>query len=301
MKDFIDILTNENKEPRMCEVPLKYLHPFEGHPYRVIDDEAMTNLAESIKERGIIMPIIAYPVNGDEKNLQIISGHRRFRAAVLLGMKTVPVRTVFVDRDEAVIQMVDSNLQRDKILPSELAFAYKMKYDALKRQGQRNDLTSRPLGTKLVGGRTDENIAEESTDSARQIQRYIRLTNLVPELLQFVDEGKMKMRPAVELSYLDEDSQRDVVDRIDETEAFPSHDQAIRMRKAFEEGTLDYDTVSDIMNEEKPNQKPTIKLKLEDFGSFFKQSDSHEKIRKDIMEGLLLLQRKRQKDRENAR
>lgn len=257
----LDDLFGISKQPRMCNVPLTLLHPFDGHPYKVADDESMTNLVESIRERGIIMPIIAYPVGGDESNLQIISGHRRFHAAEILGMTTVPVRTVFIDRDEAIVQMVDFNLQRDKILPSELAFAYKMKYDAIKRMQKDN---VRPVGAQEGNNRmnrSDEKLAEDSNDSARQIQRYIRLTNLVPELLQFVDLGKMKMRPAVELSYLDEEAQRDIVDRIDETESFPSHDQAIRMRKEFADGSLDYDKISDIMNEEKPNQKPTIKFK----------------------------------------
>lgn len=297
----LDDLFGISKQPRMCNVPLTLLHPFDGHPYKVADDESMTNLVESIRERGIIMPIIAYPVGGDESNLQIISGHRRFHAAEILGMTTVPVRTVFIDRDEAIVQMVDFNLQRDKILPSELAFAYKMKYDAIKRMQKDN---VRPVGAQEGNNRmnrSDEKLAEDSNDSARQIQRYIRLTNLVPELLQFVDLGKMKMRPAVELSYLDEEAQRDIVDRIDETESFPSHDQAIRMRKEFADGSLDYDKISDIMNEEKTNQKPTIKFKYEDFGGFFKQSDTPEKIRKDILEGLKLLQKQRKRERDSAR
>ena len=283
-------------ETKICEVPVDELRSFKDHPYKVIDDGSMTDLAESIRERGVIVPIVVRPI--DEGGYEIISGHRRAHAAKLLGIDRLPAKVMNIDRSEATVLMVDSNCQRENILPSERAFAYKMKYDALKRQGVRTDIdtTLRPLGAKLRDNRTDELLSAEGDDSARQIQRYLRLTHLVPELLEFVDSGKMKMRPAVEISYLDEEAQRDLVDRIDETESFPSHDQAIRMRRAFEEGRLDYERVCEIMAELKPNQKPAIRLKLEDLGGYFREDDSQEKILRDIRKGLDLLKKQRSRD-----
>ena len=245
----------ENKLPKIFDIPLSEIDDFPDHPYRVLDDEDMQNLMESIRDRGVITPAMVR--KKDDGRYEMISGHRRKHASERLGLETLRCEVVEVSRDEAIILMVDSNAQRSEILPCDKGRAYKMKLDAIKRQGQRTDLTSDPVGPKLERSNTE--LAEESGDSTTQIKRYIRLTYLVPELQEFVDKGQMKMRPAVELSYLDEETQRDIVDRIDETEAFPSHDQAIRIRKAFEAGEINYDKVQDIMAEEKPNQKPKFK------------------------------------------
>lgn len=247
----------EDKLSKIYEIPLSEIDDFPDHPYEVRDDEDMLMLVENIKERGIITP--ATVRKKEDGRYEMISGHRRKRACELAGLETLRCDVVNVDRDEAVILMVDSNLQRSEFLPMEKARAYKMKMEAIKHQGK---TTSCPVGTKL-DGRSDEQLAEMSKDSARQIQRYIRLNYLVPELQEYVNDRKMKMRPAVELSYLDEESQRDVVDRIEELEVFPSHDQTIRMRKAFEEGALTFELVSEIMAEEKPNQKQMFKIPSE--------------------------------------
>ncbi len=225
--------TNATTKPKSLNIKLDELIPFEDHPYKVIDNDSMDELVKSIHEYGIMNPLIVRPIEGVENSYEIISGHRRFHAAERLGLKKVPCTVHFVDRDTATVMMVDSNYQRTELLPSEKAWAYKMKLDALKRQGKRTDLqednpdksTSRPLGAKSRGNRSDEKLAEMSNDSARQISRYIRLTNLIPELLQFVDDGKIGLRPAEELSYLKEEVQRDIVDCIDEHngEVFPSH------------------------------------------------------------------------------
>ncbi|MBR6051225.1 MAG: chromosome partitioning protein ParB, partial [Clostridia bacterium] len=221
---------------------------------------------------------------------------RRKRACERLGLPAMKCEVVDVSRDEAIILMVDSNSQRSEIAPCDKGRAYKMKLEAMKRTpGRPSSDNSTPVGPNLTGTRSNEKLAEEVGESRSQIQRYIRLTNLVPELQDFVDEGKIKMRPAVELSYLDEESQRDVVDLIDDTESFPSHDQAIRMRKAFEAGKLDYNVVDDVMREEKPNQKPSFRIKYEDVKAFFKPTDTPEKVLKDILQGLQLLKRQRDK------
>ncbi len=228
----------ENKLPKIFDIPLSEIDDFPDHPYRVLDDEDMQNLMESIRDRGVITPAMVR--KKEDGRYEMISGHRRKHASERLGLETLRCEVVEVSRDEAIILMVDSNAQRSEILPCDKGRAYKMKLDAIKRQGQRTDLTSTPVGPKL-GERSNDELAEQVGDSHTQIQRYIRLTYLVPELQEFVDKGQMKMRPAVELSYLDEETQRDIVDRIDETEAFPSHDQAIRIRKAFEAGEINYD------------------------------------------------------------
>ena len=219
------------------------------------DDEDMAQLVESVKERGVITP--ATVRQKEDGRYELISGHRRKRACEFAGFETLRCEVVDLNRDEATILMVESNYQRSQILPSEKAFAYKMRLEAMKRQGQRTDLTSRPVGNKL----SVTQVADEVGDSERQIHRYVRLTNLVPELLDYVDEGRIKMRPAVELSYLDEDSQRDVVDEIDLNDATPSHDQTIRMRKFFDDGKLTTEAIQAIMSEEKPNQKEKIVLR----------------------------------------
>ena len=220
---------DEAKLSKIRDIPLEEIDDFPDHPFKVREDEDMFQLVESIKERGVITP--ATVRQKEDGRYELISGHRRKRACELAGFETLRCEVVDLDRDEATILMVESNFQRSQILPSEKAHAYKMRLDAMKRQGQRTDLTCAPLGDKLVGTKSVMLLADKSDDSKTQIQRYIRLTNLVPELLEFVDEGRIKMRPAVELSYLNEDCQRDLVDEIDLNDCTPSHDQAIRMRK----------------------------------------------------------------------
>ena len=246
---------DEEKLSKIRDIPLTEIDDFPDHPFKVRDDEDMAQLIESIKERGVITP--ATVRQKEDGRYELISGHRRKRACELAGFDTLRCEVVDLNRDEATILMVESNYQRSQILPSEKAYAYKMRLEAMKRQGFRSDLTSTPVGQKF----SVEQIADKSDDSKTQIQRYIRLTNLVPELLDYVDEGRIKMRPAVELSFLDEDSQRDVVDEIDLNDATPSHDQTIRMRKFFEEGKLTTEAIQAIMSEEKPNQREKIVLR----------------------------------------
>ena len=246
---------DDEKLSKIRDIPLTEIDDFPDHPFKVRDDEDMAQLVESVKERGVITP--ATVRQKEDGRYELISGHRRKRACELAGFETLRCEVVDLNRDEATILMVESNYQRSQILPSEKAFAYKMRLEAMKRQGQRTDLTSRPVGNKL----SVTQVADEVGDSERQIHRYVRLTNLVPELLDYVDEGRIKMRPAVELSYLDEDSQRDVVDEIDLNDATPSHDQTIRMRKFFDDGKLTTEAIQAIMSEEKPNQKEKIVLR----------------------------------------
>ena len=247
---------DEEKLSKIRDIPLELIDDFPDHPFKVRDDEDMQQLVESIKERGVITP--ATVRQKEDGRYELISGHRRKRACELAGFDTLRCEVVDLNRDEATILMVESNFQRSQILPSEKAYAYKMRLDAMNRQGQRTDLTSTPLVSK---SRTNEELGNQVGESREQIRRYVRLTNLVPELLEFVDEGRIKMRPAVELSYLDEDCQRDVVDEIDMNDATPSHDQTIRMRKFFEEGKLTTEAIQAIMSEEKPNQKEKIVLR----------------------------------------
>ena len=246
---------DEEKLSKIRDIPLELIDDFPDHPFKVRDDEDMMQLVESVKERGVITP--ATVRQKEDGRYELVSGHRRKRACELAGFETLRSEIVDLNRDEATILMVESNFQRSEILPSEKAFAYKMRLEAMKRQGERTDLTSRPVGNKL----SVTQVADEVGDSERQIHRYVRLTNLVPELLEFVDEGRIKMRPAVELSYLDEDCQRDVVDEIDLNDATPSHDQTIRMRKLFNEGNLTTEAIHAVMSEEKPNQKEKIVLR----------------------------------------
>ena len=247
---------DEEKLSKIRDIPLELIDDFPDHPFKVSDDEDMQQLVESIKERGVITP--ATVRQKEDGRYELISGHRRKRASELAGFDTLRCEVVDLNRDEATILMVESNFQRSQILPSEKAYAYKMRLEAMNRQGQRTDLTSTPLVSK---SRTNEELGNQVGESREQIRRYVRLTNLVPELLEFVDEGRIKMRPAVELSYLDEDSQRDVVDEIDMNDATPSHDQTIRMRKFFDEGKLTTEAIQAIMSEEKPNQKEKIVLR----------------------------------------
>ncbi len=250
-------LRDDAKLSKIRDIPLELIDDFPDHPFKVRDDEDMIQLVESVKERGVITP--ATVRQKEDGRYELISGHRRKRACELAGFEALRCEVVDLDRDAATVLMVESNYQRSQILPSEKAFAYKMRLEAMKRQGQRSDLTLSPVGTKF--DRSSEAITEETGDSRNQIHRYIRLTNLVQELLDLVDDGKIKMRPAVELSYLDEDSQRAVVDEIDLNQCTPSHDQTIRMRKFFTEGKLTPEVVSAIMSEEKPNQREKIVLR----------------------------------------
>ena len=253
-----DLFTSQNERdngylPNIQDIPLELLDDFPNHPFKVRDDEDMLKLIESVSERGVLVPAIVRPKA--DGRYELISGHRRKRASECAEKKTLRCMVSDLDDDAATIIMVDSNIQRTDILPSEKAFAYKMKLDAMKHQGQRTDLTSRPVGKKLL---SIEKLAEDVDESSRQIQRYVRLTYLVPELLEMVDEGRIKMRPAVEISYLNEDSQRDLVDAIDTEDCTPSHAQTIKMRKFFDEGKLSPDVIASIMQEEKPNQKEKI-------------------------------------------
>ena len=255
-------------KPKLMNIKIEKLHPFENHPYKVLDDESMTELVESIKEYGLLNRVIVRPIENNTEEYEIISGHRRVHAAEFLEMKEVPAVVHFIDRDEATVMMVDSNCQRENLTLMEKARSYRMKADALSHQGK-------SLGQnvpKSEDNRTTAKIGNEAGYSYKTVQRLIRLTYLVPELQGFVDSGKMKMLPAYELSFLNEEAQRDVIDRIDETESFPSHAQARRMRTAFEEGKLDYDTVTEIMNEIKPNQVEKLKIPIDDIRKYVPKS-----------------------------
>lgn len=248
---------DEARLEKIRDIPLDLIDDFPDHPFHVRDDEDMVQLVESIKANGVLTPAVLR--QKEDGWYEIVSGHRRKRACELAGLTTLRSEIKDLTRDEAIVYMVESNFQRTTILPSEKAFAYKMRLEAIKRQGQRTDLTSATLLQKS-GKTSREIIAENSGESHEQVRKYIRLTNLIPELLQLVDEGRIKMRPAVELSYLDEDSQRDAALQIDINDCTPSHDQTIRMRKMFESGKLTTEAVEAIMLEEKPNQRERIVL-----------------------------------------
>ena len=281
----------DNRLPKIYDLYLEDIDDFPDHPFRVRDDEDMEQLVESIRDRGIITPALVRETENDR--YELISGHRRKHACELLGMKTMRCEIVELTRDESIVVMVDSNLQRSTILPSEKAKAYKMRLDAMKKQGRRTDLTSRPLGEKLT---SVSELAAETNDSERQIQRYIRLNNLVPELLELVDEGRMKLRQAVELSYVDEDTQRDIVDRIDEADVIPSHEQAIRIRKAYEDDDISYDKVSAIMEERKPSQKEKLTLSAARLKPLLPTGCTGAKLEDYIVEALEYYLRHRQRE-----
>ena len=283
------------KREKVRVVPISNIEDFPDHPFQVKDDESMAQLVESIRMNGVLNPVIALKI--DENHYQLISGHRRKHACIHLGIDRIPLIGRELSKEEAIIEMVDSNLQREHILPSEKARAYKMKMDAMKQQGKRTDLTSSPLGTKL---RTDEIIAQEAGESRNQIQRYIRLNELTPELLEFVDEGKIGMRPAVELSYLQEDEMRDLVDFIDDEEVFPSHAQTIRMKALSKEGKLDTEAIREIMLEEKPNQKAKVKIPMERIEKYFPTGTSQQQMEDTIVKALAMY-RQRQKENRDAR
>ena len=253
-------MRDDEKLAKIRDIPLELIDDFPDHPYKVRDDEDMMQLVESIKERGVITP--ATVRQKEDGRYELISGHRRKRASELAEFETLRCEVVELDRDEATILMVESNLQRSVILPSEKAFAYKMRLEAMNRKaGRPKKENATPVVSDFDRQRSNEVLASEVGESREQIRRFIRLTYLVPELLEFVDEGKMKMRPAVELSYLDEDCQRDLVDEIDLNDCTPSHDQTIRMRKMFEEGKLTPEAIQAIMSEQKPNQREKIVLR----------------------------------------
>jgi ParB family chromosome partitioning protein len=253
-------LRDDAKLSKIRDIPLELIDDFPDHPFKVRDDEDMIQLVESVKERGVITP--ATVRQKEDGRYELISGHRRKRACELAGFEALRCEVVDLDRDAATVLMVESNYQRSQILPSEKAFAYKMRLEAMKRQaGRPAKENASPLATNFPQGRSDTELGEQVGESKDQVRRYIRLTNLVPELLELVDEGKIKMRPAVELSYLDEDNQRAVVDEIDLNQCTPSHDQTIRMRKFFTDGKLTPEVVSAIMGEEKPNQREKIVLR----------------------------------------
>ena len=253
-------LRDDAKLSKIRDIPLELIDDFPGHPFKVRDDEDMIQLVESVKERGVIT--LATVRQKEDGRYELISGHRRKRACELAGFEALRCEVVDLDRDAATVLMVESNYQRSQILPSEKAFAYKMRLEAMKRQaGRPSKENSVPVAQNYEGKTSRELLGEQVGESQDQVRRYIRLTNLVPELLDLVDEGKIKMRPAVELSYLDEDSQRAVVDEIDLNQCTPSHDQTIRMRKFFTDGKLTPEVVSAIMSEEKPNQREKIVLR----------------------------------------
>ncbi len=268
---------------------------FPNHPFHVRMDEEMEHLVGSVKERGVLSPVLVRPLpNG---GYQMVSGHRRKRAAELAEQPTLPCIVRELTDDEAIIIMVDSNLQREKVLPSEKAFAYRMKLEAMKRQGQRTDLTSGPLGQKSVAVNSRNDLAAEAPDSSRQIHRYIRLTNLIPELLDMVDENKIALRPAVELSYLSETEQRALQEAIASEDCTPSHAQAIKMRKFSEEGKLNPDVILSIMQEEKPNQVEQFKIPKSRIAKYFPAGTPAQKIEDTIVKALEMY-RRRQREME---
>ena len=285
----------EVKREKVRSIPIAQIEDFPEHPFKIQDDEQMHKLIDSIKDYGVITPVVARKIG--EERYELISGHRRKYACKMLGIDRLPVIVRDMSRDEAVITMVDSNLQREHILPSEKAFAYKMKMEAMKRQGARTDLTSNPLGGKLQRRETAEKIGEECGESANQVRRYIRLTELTSELLELVDQGRIAFRPAVELSYLTEDEQRDLWETIDCEEVTPSLAQAIRMKELSREGNLDMDTIFEIMREEKPNQKEQVKIPAERFERYFPRGTPPKRIEAVIFDALELYYREQERQR----
>ena len=249
----------------VTNIQINKIHPFTGHPFKVRDDEEMNQLVKSIQTQGIAEPLLVRPLENTADEYEVISGHRRLRAAQKAGLTEIPAFIHAINRDEAAILLVDCNLHREQLLPSEKAFAYKLKYEAMKRQGYRSDLTLCQVGTKL---RTDEAIAENAAESARQIQRYIRLTHLIPELLDKMDEGKIAFSVGVELSYLDEHTQRRLLSDMESLDCTPSYAQAVRMHKDYAVGRLGTESIGAIMAEPKPNQKEMLKFPVEELRRF---------------------------------
>ena len=280
---------DDAKLERVKNIPLDELHPFKNHPFKVQNNEEMERMIESIRKVGTLTPALARPL--PDGGYELISGHRRLAACQVLGIETMPVIVREMSDDEAVIAMVDANLQRETILPSEKAFAYKMKLDAIKHQG----VTSRQLGEKLL---SITQVSKDSDDSERQIQRYIRLTCLIPELLSMVDDKKIAFNPAVEISYLDRDEQLTLLDAINMNDCTPSHAQSIRLKKMSQDGLLTADAIYAILSEEKPNQKEQIKLPRDELRKYFPQNYSDKQIKRDILKGLELLKRQRERNRD---
>lgn len=275
---------------RVHNIPLEELHPFKDHPFKIRSGEEMDRMVESIRKVGAITPALARPL--EDGGFELISGHRRLAACQVLGLKTMPVIVREMTDDEAVIAMVDANLQRETILPSEKAFAYKMKRDALSHQGRS---TSPQVGEKLL---SVEQVGLDNGDSKNQVLRYIRLTYLIPELLAKVDEGKIAFSPAVEISFLTEDEQKTLLDAIELNDCTPSHAQSIRLKKLSQECVLTKDQIYEIMSEEKPNQQEHLRFRREDFNGYFPKSYTEQQIKKDILKGLELLHRHRQRNRD---
>lgn len=280
---------DDAKLERVKNIPLDELHPFKNHPFKILNNEEMERMIESIRKVGTITPSLARQL--PDGGYELISGHRRLAACQVLGIETMPVIVREMSDDEAVIAMVDANLQRETILPSEKAFAYKMKLEAIKHQG----VTSRQVGEKLL---SVTQVSKDSDDSERQIQRYIRLTYLIPELLSMVDDNKIAFNPAVEISYLDREEQLTLLDAINMNDCTPSHAQSIRLKKMSQDGLLTADAVYAVLSEEKPNQKEQIKLPRDELRKYFPQNYSDEQIKRDILKGLELLKRQRERNRD---
>lgn len=274
----------ENTLPKIFQIPLEKIDEFPDHPFKVRLDEDMNQLVESVKERGVITPVTL--IKKEDGRYETVSGHRRIKACELAGLEKVPAEVKELSRDEAIILMVDSNLQRSTILPSEKAFSYKMRLEAMKRQGERTDLTSRPVVDKLTAKRAGELLGDTVGESERQIQRYIRLTDLIPQLLDMVDEGRIAMRPAVELSYLTVDEQHVLAVAIDYADATPSHAQAIKMREFSKKGSLTPEVIESIMCEEKPNQKEKINLNYRQARKYIPDNVPYEKTADYIFKAL---------------
>lgn len=284
---------SEQNPEQIQQLPLTELHPFPNHPFKVLEDEAMQRTVESIAQYGVLAPLIARP--RPEGGYEILSGHRRQYAAKLAGLETLPVIVRNMDDSAAVVLMVDSNLQREHILPSERAFAYKMKLEALKNQGARSDLTSSQVGTKL---RSDEKVAHDSGESRNQVQRFIRLTHLIPELLELVDQKKISFNPAVELSYLTEPEQRDFLEAMQDTQNAPSLSQAQRIKKLSQESQCSYEAIFDIMGEEKKAEMDRVTLKNEVLRKYFPRSYTPKQMEDTILRLLEQWQKKRQRSTE---
>lgn len=284
---------SEQNPEQIQQLPLTELHPFPNHPFKVLEDEAMQRTVESIAQYGVLAPLIARP--RPEGGYEILSGHRRQYAAKLAGLETLPVIVRNMDDNAAVVLMVDSNLQREYILPSERAFAYKMKLEALKNQGARSDLTSSQVGTKL---RSDEKVAHDSGESRNQVQRFIRLTHLIPELLELVDQKKISFNPAVELSYLTEPEQRDFLEAMQDTQNAPSLSQAQRIKKLSQESQCSYEAIFDIMGEEKKAEMDHVTLKNEVLRKYFPRSYTPKQMEDTILRLLEQWQKKRQRSAE---
>ncbi len=298
LKGYDDIFSTEqsrteSQQERVQEIPLSELHPFEGHPFRVVDDEDMLKTVESVKEFGVFTPAIVRP--DPDGGYEIISGHRRHRASELAGKDTMPVIVRDLDDDSAIILMVDANLQRETILPSERAYAYKMKMDAIKHQGTRSDLTSDQVGPKLTAA---QKVAEEANDSQTQVKRFIRLTELIPELLDMVDTGQIKFNPAVELSYLAHEEQKDFLSAMDYAQAAPSLSQAQRIKKLAQEGECSLEAMCEIMDESKKGELDRVTLKTDILRKYFPKSYTNKQMEEKIIQLLEQWQKKREKSME---